>query len=116
MLLASTYAGIGFGNAGVHICHGLSYPISGLNQKYIHPGYDSNHKIIPHGISVVVSSPAVFKFTSKSDPDRHIHAAKLFGANTTNTRREDAGQVLADGISFFILLLSPPQQSIDVQK
>lgn len=108
MLLASTYAGIGFGNAGVHICHGLSYPISGLNTNYIHPGYDSKHKIIPHGISVVVTAPSVFKFTSKADPDRHILAAQMLGANTTNTKREDAGLVLADALRKFLHKLDVP--------
>ena len=49
MLMASSFAGMGFGNAGVHICHGLSYPIRSQGKKYADPDYPSGKKLIPHG-------------------------------------------------------------------
>ncbi|OTA59686.1 Dehydroquinate synthase-like protein [Hypoxylon sp. EC38] len=102
MLLAATLAGVGFGNAGVHLCHGMSYPISGQNPGYKHAGYEVETPIIPHGVSVAVSAPAVFRFTGPSNPERHLAAAEAFGVDITNVKREDAGQVLADAITEFL--------------
>ena len=96
MMLAASYAGIGFGNAGVHLPHGMSYPVAGMVRSYHPPGYASDHPLIPHGISVIVHSPAAFRFTASACPERHLKAAEILGANVSAGKRDDPGKILAD--------------------
>ena len=108
MLLAASYAGVGFGNAGVHLPHGMSYPVSGHVKTYMAPGYTSDHPLVPHGISVILNAPAVFRFTASANPERHLAAAAALGANVSNVKAEDAGRVLADRITWFMRELKVP--------
>lgn len=80
----------------------MSYPISGQNPGYQHAGYEVDTPIIPHGVSVAVTSPAVFKFTAASNPERHLQAAQAFGVDISNVKRESAGDVLAEALRKFL--------------
>jgi len=108
MLLAASYAGVGFGNAGVHLPHGMSYPVSGHVRTYHAPGYDVPHALVPHGFSVILNAPAVFRFTAPANPARHLEAAEALGADVTGVRAGDAGNVLADRITWFMRELNVP--------
>src|SRR4029079_1202149 len=98
MLLAAAYAGIGFGNAGVHLPHGMSYPVSGMVRDFVPAGYPIEHPIVPHGMSVILNAPAVFRWTAQANPERHLEAARLLGAETRGAAPEDAGEILASEI------------------
>jgi hydroxyacid-oxoacid transhydrogenase len=108
MLLASAIAGIGFGNAGVHLPHGMSYPVAGMVRDFRPEGYAVDHPIIPHGISVVLNTPAVVRFTYAADPVRHLRAAAALGADVSDATPDEAGEVLAERVIHFMKSLGIP--------
>jgi hydroxyacid-oxoacid transhydrogenase len=77
MAMAATFAGMGFGNAGVHLPHACAYPIAGMVRDYRPDGYPGTEPLVPHGQSVAVTAPACFRFTFPADPERHRRAAEL---------------------------------------
>lgn len=95
---AATLAGIAFGNAGVHIPHAMSYAVAGKVRSFRPHDYPGSEPLVPHGMSVILNAPAVFRATAKTGPQRHLEAAGLLGTRVVGVADEDAGDVLADGL------------------
>ena len=108
MMWAATLAGLAFGNAGVHLPHAMAYAVAGVAFQQSHAaektragrftmqGYDASQPLVPHGISVVSSAPAAFRFTAEACPDRHLEAAAALGADVLGASIADAGKVVGD--------------------
>jgi len=77
MMLAATFAGMGFGNSGVHIPHANAYPIAGMVKDFRPAGYPQQEPMVPHGMSVSLTAPEAFRFSFPSQPERHLKAAAL---------------------------------------
>jgi alcohol dehydrogenase class IV len=92
MALAATFAGLGFGNAGVHIPHANAYPIAGQVRDFRPAGYPSEAALVPHGMAVSLTAPEAFRFTFTAAPDRHLRAAQLLQPDVDTTA--DAPSVL----------------------
>ncbi|MCP4170094.1 MAG: iron-containing alcohol dehydrogenase [Fuerstiella sp.] len=108
MLLAAAIAGIGFGNAGVHLPHGMSYPVAGMVRSFRPAGFNVDHPLIPHGMSVILNTPAVVRFTGPACPQRHLKAAAALGADVSDLSPDAAGDVLADRVIHFMKLMDMP--------
>ena len=90
--MASTFAGLGFGNAGVHIPHANAYPIAGQVRDFRPEDYDSDHAMVPHGMAVSLTAPAAFRYTFAASPARHVRAAELLAPGAD--RPDDAADFL----------------------
>jgi hydroxyacid-oxoacid transhydrogenase len=92
MAMAATFAGMGFGNAGVHIPHANAYPIAG-RVKDFHPNdYPPGEPMVPHGMAVSLTAPESFRFTFDAAPERHLRAARLLAPDVEQTN--DPGELL----------------------
>jgi hydroxyacid-oxoacid transhydrogenase len=108
MLLAASYAGMGFGNAGVHLPHAMAYPVAGQVDTYRPDGYTTDHAMVPHGTSVIVHTPAVCRLTAPASPERHLRAAAALGADVRDVPYARAGDVLAERVLHFMRVTRQP--------
>ncbi len=95
MMAASMFAGIGFGNSGVHIPHSMGYPIAGMVKNYYPADYGSEEPMVPHGISVSLVAPECFKFTASAQYEKHLKAAEALGYNVQGIPIYEGGECLA---------------------
>ena len=108
MMIAASFAGIGFGNAGVTLPHGMSYPVSGMVRDYRPLDYPGDHAIVPHGMAVVLNAPAAFRFTASACPEKHLAAAEALGADISGAGIEDAGRIISGRVIDFMKRLKIP--------
>ena len=96
IMYAALIAGMTFSNAGCHLPHGMSYAVSGLVRDFKAPlGYPQEQPMVPHGMSVILNAPSVYRFTGEAAPERHLEAARFLGADTAQATESEAGEIVA---------------------
>jgi hydroxyacid-oxoacid transhydrogenase len=96
MAVAATFAGLGFGNAGVHIPHANAYPIAGRVRSFVPDGYPSDEPLVPHGMAVALTAPEAFRFTFAANPQRHLRAAHLLAPDAPGSDADVLPSVVRD--------------------
>ncbi len=96
LMWGASLAGMAFGNSGTHLGHALSYGVTHLIQDVTTDDYPVKSPFIPHGISVVLSAPAVFRYTAAATPERHYQAAGYLQADLQDAGADDAGEAIAN--------------------
>ena len=96
LMWGATLAGIAFGNAGTHLPHAMSYGVTHLMKDITTDGYAISSPFVPHGISVIVNAPSIFRYTAEATPERHLEGAACLLADARGATPDDAGEVLAN--------------------
>lgn len=108
MLFAAAMAGVGFGNAGVHVPHAMAYPVAGAVKTFEPPGYSVDHPFVPHGISVIVHTPAVVRKLGNKTPLETRRAVGALGGDIGMAIEVGGPQALAQRIVEFMRELDMP--------
>jgi len=95
LMWGATLAGMAFGNSGTHLPHAMSYGVTHLMHDVKTDGYPVDSPFIPHGISVMVNAPAIFRYLAEGAPERHLEAARFLAADTRGAGPDDAGEIVA---------------------
>ena len=95
LMWGASLAGIAFGNSGTHLPHAMSYGVTHLMANVTTEGYAVAAPFVPHGISVIVGAPSIFRYTAEGAPARHLEAAGFLGADAAGATPDDAGEVLS---------------------
>ena len=61
-------------------------------------GYAVKSPFVPHGISVAVSAPSIFRYTAEAAPERHFEAAQYLQSDLRGAASDDSGEALAKRI------------------
>ena len=98
LMWGASLAGMAFGNTGTHLGHALSYGVTHLMQDVTTEGYRMPSPFVPHGISVIVSAPSIFRYTAEAAPERHLEAATYLQSDLKGATPADSGEILANRI------------------
>jgi len=108
LMWGATLAGIAFGNSGTHLPHAMSYGITHFMSDITTDGYEVDSPFVPHGFSVVVNAPSIFRYMAEAAPKRHLQAADYLGADIVDATLDDAGEIVANRIIELMKVTSTP--------
>jgi hydroxyacid-oxoacid transhydrogenase len=108
LMLAATFAGMGFGNAGVHLPHAMSYPIAGMVRDFVPRGFPDDKVQVPHGMSVALGTPASFRFIGGRAGEKTRAAFGLLGGDPASISVDEAGAALGARIAALMRELELP--------
>ncbi len=98
LMWGASLAGMAFGNSGTHLPHAMSYGVTHLMRDITTRDYPVQSPFIPHGISVIVSAPSIFRYAAAGAPERHLEAASSLKADTDGAGPDDAGEIVSGRI------------------